>query len=380
MAADEERTGRAERRANERIDHSPRQQPEHGASGNRQQRCGNERNNGERVDENEGGGSGRSDALNIGDDLSRPGASDRPTHQSNSADGPDRRGHADAMRRAGSRCLSLLWGQNWVRPGMRSGCGCIGDRRPPPRRGAGGAAAIRVAAEPSCRLAQSPPRGTARRPRTPQAAGSSGRACRHQASLALTVLAVHRFRRSAFGRGVFRGAFGASALAPLVGVRRRDRRLDDRAPVERRRRDSAFRERRRTCWIERLAPDLHIRWGTKPVEDALADLAATVRRRLHEIEILDAALVARKSEKRQATSSFSWARLLRFAAFAGGLGFAFAFASGRPGFRRLWLFGARTASPRRERRARLSPPVFAVDWHPSGCAWAKSLRGCDGRA
>ena len=108
-------------------------------------------------------------------------------------------------------------------------------------------------------------------------------------------------------RRVFRRAFGAPALAPFVGVSGRDRCLLDRAPVEC---DVGilFFESAAHLGIERRAANLDVGRGAKPVEDARAHLAATVRGRVHERETLDAALVARESEERQLTSSFSWGR------------------------------------------------------------------------
>jgi hypothetical protein len=99
---------------------------------------------------------------------------------------------------------------------------------------------------------------------------------------------------------------GAPPLPPLVGIGRRNRRLDDRAPVEGDVGVLGF-ERFADARVERLAADLHIGRGSKPVENPWPNLAAPVRCRLHEIEILDAALVAREAKKRQPTSS-SWAR------------------------------------------------------------------------
>ena len=87
------------------------------------------------------------------------------------------------------------------------------------------------------------------------------------------------------------GALRAPALAPLVGIGRRNRRLDNRSPVELDAGVLQF-ERLAHAGIERLPSHLHVRRGAKPVEDALAYFSPTIRRRLNQIEILDAALVA----------------------------------------------------------------------------------------
>ena len=92
------------------------------------------------------------------------------------------------------------------------------------------------------------------------------------------LVGARRFGQFFLGRGVFRGALGAPALAPLVGVGGRDRRLDDRAPVERDVGVLRF-ERAAHVGIERLAADLHVGRRAKPVQHARPDLAAAVRRR-----------------------------------------------------------------------------------------------------
>jgi hypothetical protein len=101
---------------------------------------------------------------------------------------------------------------------------------------------------------------------------------------------------------VLRRALGATALAPLVGVSRGNRCVNDRAPVEIDVRILGF-ERAAQRRIEWLAADFHVWRGAEPIEHARPNLAATIGGRLDEIEILDAAFVARESEKRQPISS-----------------------------------------------------------------------------
>src|SRR5258705_1484666 len=108
---------------------------------------------------------------------------------------------------------------------------------------------------------------------------------------------------------MFRGALRAPALAPFSGVSGWDGRLDNRTPVEH---DVGVLRFERAPYdrIERLAAHFDVGRRAKPVEHARPDLAATVRRRVHEGEAFDAALVPRESQKRQ--------RLLLFL-FGGGL-------------------------------------------------------------
>ena len=100
------------------------------------------------------------------------------------------------------------------------------------------------------------------------------------------------------GGGVSSGAFNATALAPVVGVRRRDWRVENPGPVECDVRVLRF-EFPADRFVERFAPDPHVRWRPKPVEHALPHFPAPVRRRLHEREVLVATPVAREPEERQ---------------------------------------------------------------------------------
>jgi len=98
-------------------------------------------------------------------------------------------------------------------------------------------------------------------------------------------------------RGVLSSrAFGSTALAPLVGIRGRNRSLEDRWPVERDVRILRF-ERAADTFVERLAPDPHIRRRPKPVQHTRPHFAAPVCRWLHEIEILVAAFVAAEAKE-----------------------------------------------------------------------------------
>jgi len=111
------------------------------------------------------------------------------------------------------------------------------------------------------------------------------------------------------GGGVSSGAFNATALAPVVGVRRRDWRVENPGPVECDVRVLRF-EFPADRFVERFAPDPHVRWRPKPVEHVLPHFPAPVRRRLHEREVLVATPVAREPEERQLLPYF----LLLFAA------------------------------------------------------------------
>ena len=164
---------------------------------------------------------------------SRRGASDRPDPPQQQRHGHDRRGDADALQRPGRDALSLLrvraldggggaaaapaprpplplrrrrrrlrFASRQDRAGAaRDGADGNGRRRVVAARrptiGVGRSRRLRVAARPSA--SSGAPRPTLPRPRA---------AC-------------------------FAARLGAPALAPLVGVSGRNRRLDDRAPVER---------------------------------------------------------------------------------------------------------------------------------------------------
>src|SRR5690349_19572328 len=123
---------------------------------------------------------------------------------------------------------------------------------------------------------------------------------------------------------------GAPALAPLVDLGRRNRRLENLAPVERH--VGILRlERAPDVVVERLAADLHVGRRTEPVKDPRPRLPAAVRRRLDEVEVLVAPLVAGKAEKSHAVSTVDQRRLFvafflvlaAFAFFAVFAGFAF---------------------------------------------------------
>ena len=99
------------------------------------------------------------------------------------------------------------------------------------------------------------------------------------------------------------GTFRSSPLAPFLRVSRRNRRVDNFLPVEG---DPGILrlERPPERVVERLPSDLDVGWGTKPVEDARADLASTVRRRLDEVKVLVAAFVASEAEKSHTAISY----------------------------------------------------------------------------
>ena len=111
------------------------------------------------------------------------------------------------------------------------------------------------------------------------------------------------FRRSGLRVGRLPGrALHSPPLAPVSYLWRRNRRRDERFPVES---DvGVLRLERATHMLrERLAPDLHIGRGPEPIEDSLTLLAAARRRRLHQIEMLVSALISRKSEEGHALLS-----------------------------------------------------------------------------
>ena len=98
------------------------------------------------------------------------------------------------------------------------------------------------------------------------------------------------------------GTFGPSPFAPLFRVSRRNGCVDDFLPIEV---DAGILrlERASQRIVEWLPADLDVGWRTKPVEDARADLASTVCRRVHEVEVLVAAFVACEAEKSHTTIS-----------------------------------------------------------------------------
>ena len=136
VAAEQKRRGRAEHRADERVDHAA-DQPEHRAAGNRQQRRRDQRDDRERVDGDEGDGRGGAEALDVRDDPSTRGASDRPAHHSSSATATiaavtrTRRCDRQSMR-------SVSWagptGGGWPLLAAAGGTAAAAVRPPPSRR------------------------------------------------------------------------------------------------------------------------------------------------------------------------------------------------------------------------------------------------------
>jgi hypothetical protein len=94
-------------------------------------------------------------------------------------------------------------------------------------------------------------------------------------------------------------AFDATALAPFVGISGRNRRFENRRPVERHVWILRF-ERAADTFVERFAPHLYVRRSSKPVQHARPHLASPVRRRLYEREMFVAAFVAAEAKESHA--------------------------------------------------------------------------------
>src|SRR6185503_1903114 len=87
------------------------------------------------------------------------------------------------------------------------------------------------------------------------------------------------------------------ALAPFLGVGGRNRRLENRAPVEALARILCL-ERAPDVFVERFPAHLDVGRRSQPVEHALPHFAAAVGDGLNEIEMLVASPVAGEAEER----------------------------------------------------------------------------------
>ena len=92
-----------------------------------------------------------------------------------------------------------------------------------------------------------------------------------------------------------RGALGAPPIAPFLGIGGWNGRLENLAPIERHVGILRF-ELAPDGFVERLAPDFDAWWGAKPEQHAGRRFAAAVRR-LHQVKVLVASLVAGEPEK-----------------------------------------------------------------------------------